>query len=482
MAPVFFASSSGKLGLYHKKNDFSKILQFCKFYEKEPNHNIHIFHSCLKLQKTVNYNKDNLETLRMKRGQQMEYKESMLLSMLKTGEYTTASALAEQIGFSEKTVRTSLAVLKEALVGTGAMVEMKKGKGYRLTILNEEIFRRFQMDVGIMQEERIPDRPAERLYYLMSKLLVEGCLLNAGELCEFLYISRNTLSSDLKKIEQVLSYYNIALIRKNDGTIYIEGNEFDIRSCLVYRSVRYGNLLIKDREIMGNEFVVIRDMVLEEIRKSGLHIWRFMVQDLLVTVYTTIVRIRQGHLIDETWLKESWKKYKAAGDMDEAWMNAEIMMGLACDIAKEIEARYEIQFPPSELRFLAIELAAKSEYCEYYLEKNQSIGHSELAYEVCKDIVRLLEDETGMSFQSSRMFYKMLYQMVLEMLLRSVRRIPLFNSMKEEIKRKRRRGWQLSEMAMELIQKQYDIIVSEDEIVRLAMLIDTAVYVRKMRV
>lgn len=412
----------------------------------------------------------------------MDYKSSMLMSMLKTGEYTTASALAEQIGFSEKTVRTSLASLKEELAGTGAMIHMKKGKGYRLEILNEEIFRRYQMDVGLMQEERIPDRPAERLYYLMGKLLVEGSLLNANELCEFLYISRNTLKSDLKKIENILSYYTIRLIRKNDGTIYIEGNEFDIRSCLVYRSVRYGNLLIKDREIMGNEFAVIRDIVLEEVKKYGLHVWRFLLQDLLVTVYTAIVRIRQGYLVDGDWLTVFWKTHKKGQKMEADWMNAELMMEAAASIAGRVEERYQIVFPASEIRFLAIELAAKSAYCEYFLQKERNLWESDLANEVCVDIIRLLEAETGMNFQSSRMFYLSLYQLVLEMSLRSVRRIPIFNSMKEELKKGRERAWQISQMAIKLVQKQYDMIVRDDEIILLAVLVDMAIQVRRIRI
>lgn len=412
----------------------------------------------------------------------MEYKENMLMSMLKTSEYTTASALAEQIGLSEKTVRTTLAGLKETLTGTGAMIQMKKGKGYRLEILNKEIFRRYQMDVGIMQEERIPDRPAERLYYLMGKLLVEGSLLNANELCESLYISRNTLNSDLKKIKNILSYYAIRLIRENDGTIHIEGNEFDIRSCLVYRSVRYGNLLIKDREIMGQEFMVIRDIVLEEIKKFGLHIWRFVLQDLLVTVYTAIARIRQGHYVEEEWLTESWKSHKKGSDMEAEWMNADIMMELAEDITEKIGERYQITFPRSEIRSLAIELAAKSQYCEYYLQKDRPLWKSSLADEVCQDIIRLLEGEIGADFQSSRMFYVSLYQLVLEMSMRSVRRIPVFNSMKEELKKGRQWAWQISQQAMKLVQKQYDMTVRDDEVLLLTVLVDMAIQVRRMRV
>ena len=149
-----------------------------------------------------------------------------LFALLRQDEYRTARQLAGQLGVSEKTVRTRLRELNDELEKNGAKVVSRARFGYRLEVVNPVPFEAWQSKKG--KGEPL-ENAGERSDYLMACLLFRPGYVKIEELCDFIYVSRPTLSSCLKMVEAILKRYHVSLERRPGYGIRVEGSEFDIR-------------------------------------------------------------------------------------------------------------------------------------------------------------------------------------------------------------------------------------------------------------
>ena len=158
----------------------------------------------------------------------MDSKLHELLELLSEDEYITSRHLAEKLSISEKTVRTRIKQLSEMLSEHGAEVESKRHFGYRLDLFHAECFN----DFIATEQEQLPVTKEERQYYLLKYLLSADDFVKLDDLSEELYISRNSLSQDIKKVEEIVHRYQLSLIRKPNYGIRVSDHEFSIRTCL----------------------------------------------------------------------------------------------------------------------------------------------------------------------------------------------------------------------------------------------------------
>ncbi len=174
--------------------------------------------------------------------------------MLSEHEYQTAEALGESLGVSSKTVRNQLKNLNELLSDFGVYVESKHGTGYRLVV--EDTERRKELEAMMqkkeLQESGIPNSSEERVEYLLEYLLNTDGYVKLDELSEMLYISKKTLTGNLKEVENLLKEYHLCLQRKPNYGIRVEGREFDRRLCIagyVARKVQLSEKLDGDQDV-----------------------------------------------------------------------------------------------------------------------------------------------------------------------------------------------------------------------------------------
>lgn len=120
-----------------------------------------------------------------------------LLGWLKQNEYRTAQQLAKYIRVSEKTVRIAIRELNTELSKHGARIISKPRFGYCLEVTDQELFERYQQEEET--KDRIPDSGKERSEYLMAYLLFRKDYIKIEELCDFMYVSKTTLSHKVNK-------------------------------------------------------------------------------------------------------------------------------------------------------------------------------------------------------------------------------------------------------------------------------------------
>lgn len=166
-----------------------------------------------------------------------ESRSHRLLGLLSEQEWTTARDLADSIGKSEKTVRTSLHELDALLADHGARVESRARYGYRLCVEDREAFSTYLAQVA-SKHHGVPQDMGERTDYLVMGLLYLMGYVKAQDLCNVFFVSPSTLSSCLKSAEVILAQYDLALDRRPNHGIKVVGDEASVRRLIAERYVR----------------------------------------------------------------------------------------------------------------------------------------------------------------------------------------------------------------------------------------------------
>ena len=270
--------------------------------------------------------------------------------MLSEHEYQTAEALGESLGVSSKTVRNQLKNLNELLSDFGVYVESKHGTGYRLVV--EDTERRKELEAMMqrkeLQESGIPNSSEERVEYLLEYLLNTDGYVKLDELSEMLYISKKTLTGNLKEVENLLKEYHLCLQRKPNYGIRVEGREFDRRLCIagyVARKVQLSEKLDGDQDVT-EEIQWIHQCVQNCLSRYSFDISSVAFQNLVLHIQIAILRMRGGHYVpmmeSESDKIRDKKTYR-----------------IAEDILGKIKEKFLVDFPDSEIGYIAIHLEGK---------------------------------------------------------------------------------------------------------------------------
>ena len=151
----------------------------------------------------------------------MDDKLVRLITCLAKQEDVSTSTLSESLCVSERTVRAYIKRAKELLEGIAEITTIK-GQGYHLEVLNPEL-----LDCWLNKEDQLPQTSNERVAYILDDLLNRSDWVTVDELSEILYVSRKTISVDLKQAEEFLARFDLHIVRKSHYGIQIEGTEFN---------------------------------------------------------------------------------------------------------------------------------------------------------------------------------------------------------------------------------------------------------------
>lgn len=125
-----------------------------------------------------------------------------LLSFLAQDEFRTLDTLAMKMNLSSKTVRSLLKELDMQLVDYGARIIYQRGKGFMLEVTDLASFQ--SLFINRKQAEVPPADSAERVHFIIREFLRSNNYIKIEDMCDVMYVSRKTLTSDIKKAEDFL--------------------------------------------------------------------------------------------------------------------------------------------------------------------------------------------------------------------------------------------------------------------------------------
>lgn len=267
---------------------------------------------------------------------------------LSDSEYVTASELAKILDLNEKTVRTTIGKMRDSLDEYWIEIESKTRKGYHLLIYDKEKYQAFINNDECLSKNDIPNNSKEREEWLLDYLLKQHKFVRIDDLSEMLYVSRSTITNDIRNVEDSLKSYHITLIRRPNYGLHIQGSEFDIRNCMIsqFKDNKWAQRFSDKEE---NELKEISKILLNNIQNQKVVLSKSMIQEMTSCIYIAKVRYEENYKITVSKNEVVHRIYKPC-------------IEVATNIVEELNEKFHIHLLDSEIYYIAINIAARSDY------------------------------------------------------------------------------------------------------------------------
>ncbi|GAB6168331.1 transcriptional regulator LicR [Clostridium carnis] len=392
--------------------------------------------------------------------------EKILKILLDTNKVVTGEQLCTTVGVSSRTIRSDVKELNYILESQGAVIISEKGKGYFLKINNSKNFDEF---LNIMDEKKnnINLTAEGRAEYIIMKLLlndmedIEG--ITQIDLADELFVSLSSLKNDIKLSKATLEEKNIKIEKSSNKGIKISGSEECIRSSInqnLYSNNKFlynhfKKLFIEKTKL--EDYSLIKEIIKENITRYNLRLTDIAFQNLFTRIIIMIVRC-----IDSKNVSYSSKILKE--------FNKEPKMKIAKSICEDIENVININLNEEEICYITkyiigsslIASDKESIKCSVHiLEENNEKLTKEILSEINKKFnVDLTEDKILIDFLGTHLKAS---------INRAKYKINIENNMLGIIKNKYPFSFELGVLANEIIRREANVTLSENDIGFLAL-------------
>ena len=369
----------------------------------------------------------------------------------------TSEQLGKVLSVSERTIRNRIKEINEMVIKHGAVIVSQRGQGFHLEIINKDIFEKWLESIR-EENNSVPNSPEERVNYLIDYLLNQKDYVLIDDLSDLLYVARNTLTLDLKRVEQIIYKYNLSIERRPNYGIHISGKEADKRLCIVDYLIRNNSYLVSKLKNVS-EMMELGDALSNEF-----HLGEF---STTVENYTTIKRI-------------SYVAYKRAKNGFQLNFSSDyrnrITNSLSANIMDLVEriicrlgGRYQILNDPDEKLYLAMQIAGRGNII--------SGAKTEINPDIDEIVMGMLaEVKNGLKVDLTSDF-DLLMALRNHMTAFDIRMkyyISINNPILETVKKKYSLAYALASYACNFLSERYDKNISEDEIGYVAIIFEMA--------
>lgn len=267
--------------------------------------------------------------------------------ILRAGGVTPADCAAH-LDIKKRTLRDRIRHANESMGGCARIVYDRPLGVYQVQVSDEAAFTAWlRGDSPRDAIDRLPSTPEERTTYLVQDLLFRTDWITLEDLASMLFVSRSTISHDLRAVEQLFSKYNLVIEKRPRYGLRVSGSEMNRRLCLA--SIAVDTFLAAD-DLTG----VISADALDEVEcrvrgaldAQGYEINPVSRQNLVVHIAIALARINKGCYVpmEASYLEHvrDTREYVVAGE-----------------IARSVESSFSVRLPEEEVAYIAIHLASK---------------------------------------------------------------------------------------------------------------------------
>lgn len=255
--------------------------------------------------------------------------------------YTNSNELASMLGVSSRTIKRDLKEIIEIVKANGADIEATN-QGYKLNINDDDSFLAF-IDENIISSMDAKGKSHDKVNGILE-LLLTNKYINQDKISEELYTSRSSINKAIMEVKNILAKYKISIQNKPHYGYVLEGNEIDIRNCMVkFLTERKENnsIIISNRLTYINEesyYSLLGDI--KNIFKE-LNIIKNDIEICYITRYIviSIFRVKNNYEI------------RLDDNMNISLDNSIILASKS--IAKKIEEKYKVQFTFEDILYIS---------------------------------------------------------------------------------------------------------------------------------
>lgn len=392
----------------------------------------------------------------------MEQLDKQLLDVIMNSDSFTAKQLADRLRISEKTARERLKRVEQEVGQNGAAVTSKPGKGHQFQIVNEERFAEWHE--GIQKAAKaIPNTAQGRVNYILHRLLYANGFLKLDDLSEELFVSRTTMTADMKQVKYILRLHRLTIAQRPGHGICIEGSEFDVRNCMVY------DLLQRDK-LTGNQdwasssMRQIVDSVALAFKQYNLNLAKQSFLSLLFYVSVATERLRAGYPIrfgvDSGGMLQDHIGEDVAGAA--RMIGADLFRWAGCDDNEDEITGLMVQIRGTGV-FSSATPDSSSETVSKHIET------------LAKAMLDAIYEVHGLDFRDDVELTLSLIQHLAPFDVRMKHNLPLTNPLLEQIKQEYAVAYHIAVSACIALQKEYGVPIPEMEIGYFAILFALAI-------
>jgi lichenan operon transcriptional antiterminator len=344
--------------------------------------------------------------------------------------------LAETMGVSTRTIRNDIKQLNSDLKGIAAL-ENEKGKGYRWLIEDEQLFE--DVFTKAQSEKNLHDSPQSRLAFIIDRLVNSDKAITMDEMAFEMNIGRTTLVNELKKASVAIESYNLSIRGKQNRGMYLSGSELDLRFFILDNVYDY---LYSDYPLDDD----IKDVI---IRIANQYDLESTTQNRLMKfVIVMLDRLLKNHSIIE--MDKKLEKLIDTKDYE-----------FALEIVMAIQRHLPITISQPEILFVTLPIAGRRTPTN-----NRSLGNITITDDV-KNLLILIMEQVGFEkdfILQNKLLYEDLQYHLSFMLNRLMFGVRINNPLLGDVKDKYPVAYKMAEIAGQVIETEYDLKVSEDEL------------------
>lgn len=361
--------------------------------------------------------------------------------------------LESEFSISNRTLRNEIKVLNEIGIENGFSIKKLKNQGYLINIEEEVIYKKYLEELEGTQS---PDLPQVRINNLTMLLLQTAKFQTLDFLAESLMISRATVLSDLSEVENIVEDFGLKLERKSHYGIRLMGSEANLRSAFSFFVNEREKALFKKLKFVKFEEKfpedLIRDVLITGLEKNNLQLSYYALENILGHIKILTFRLTQRNFI----LPEQAKRIDVSM-LESSFLN------VANRIFDAISELYEIEFPASEIEYLAAHISGKSILDE--LEESEKI---ELKLKLHESLEKL--DQSFLTrFSEDSELKDMLVLHMYPLLKRLYFNLTLSNPLIDDVYYKHSDVFMIAVNFAQIIQEVWGFKPSRDEIGYIAM-------------
>lgn len=319
-------------------------------------------------------------------------KKDIILFLLNNKEFISTEEIGKIIGISNKTVQKDLKSIEIILKDYKSKIVKKTGKGILIQISDEEAKKlRETLDKKVKDVEDYPSKERQRI--IISQLFFDN-IKTITELCNKLYVTRNSILKDLLEIESWLKRFDIFLHKKDKIGFELEGKEENIRAALVYylfkidkeiaeENIEKSDFFITKKRSQNIKFVLSEEeffklevTVFNFLNKENIYLSEESLTSLIFSLAVSVYRIKNQKYIDINFNRK-----------EENFSDIE-------DFFYELEKEFKISLIDSEKKYINKLIYF---YCLNPLNKNDYEYEEPLKIkikEVSEQIIQLLKNNS----------------------------------------------------------------------------------------
>lgn len=380
----------------------------------------------------------------------------MIKILSQTKQPISGPELSEQLDITVRTLRNDLKSCRKELLDNGMEILSKHAVGYKLIIKDEEKY--YQYIENMLKEESqsqmlIPIYPEDRINYLIRMFLTANDYIKMEDICDKIFVSRSTLSNDLKEVREKLSYFHLDLETKPAYGLRIIGSEFHKRSCIsqyFYHTNGSDDIYLSQTKSTKQQEEIAK-ILYETMVEQSFKLTDIGFQNLVIHIMIALIRLKE-------------KPQQTPYEYDQ-YIQKSREYEIAKIICQLLENHFHVHFPDIEIYYIALHLSGKKavQYSANTLFMDQQ--YEELIDNMLKevkekynmDFLADLDLRTSLALHLQPMLNRIKYGMFIQ------------NPLLEQIKSENSLAFEISVLAASYISQYLQQTVSENEIGYIAL-------------